>query len=152
MATVTVVPVPSDQAVSVPGTNYADNADSGQVLPPEPANNIPVFPSVEISIELLEEAPSARPPQILFGALRHPNLRLRKSIPLRAEKDSGTVSVVWEDIQEFGYGDTLSDALYDFAETVTELFIRLSDEGSSLSGDLLTVRGKLTEYIEFRPR
>ena len=90
--------------------------------------------------------------EVSIGALRHPNLRLRKPIPLRTEENEGTVSVVWDEIQEFGHGDTLSEALYDFAATVTELFLRLSEEGSSLSDDLLTVRGKLEEYIEFRPR
>lgn len=94
---------------------------------------------------------SAVPRQILFGALQSPTLRLTKPIPLKTEKTKDTVSVVWEKISEFGYGATLSEAVFDFAATITELFVTLSEK-ESLSDDLLGVRKKLLEYIEPRTR
>ena len=155
MATAEMVPeaIVPKKIISEPGIRREGNPTSFRLLPREQQpQNIVVIP-VSVSVELVKgQAPSARPPQLLFGGLRHPNFRLRKPIPLRTEEEEGTVSVAWEDIQEFGYGGTLSEALSDFAATVTELLISLSREDSPLSNDLSTVREKLAEYIERRQR
>ena len=126
-----------------PGTKYADQEkrSQGQVLPPQKAGEF----------LLLTKPSGAIPRAILFGALESSDLRLVKPIPLKTEKTKGTVSVVWEEINEFGYGGTLSEAIFDFAATVTELHVTLSEK-ESLSDDLLEVRNKLSEYIELRPR
>ena len=143
MATLAIKPrVPEDLW---PGTKDADRAAPPMVLPAEKA------PDDYLPVSSGNEATSAMPQEIKFGALRSPLLRLLKPIPLRTEKREGTVSVVWDDITEFGYGDTLSEAIFDFSATLSELFKTLSGQ-QSLSDDLLEVKNKLSEYIEPRPR
>ena len=143
MATAAIAPrLPQDL---VPGTKDAHAAPGGQgqVLPSEKAP--------EKLLRISTEIKNAVPHRFLFGALQSPDLRLIKPIPLKTEKTKDTVSVIWEAISEFGYGGTFSEAIFDFAATVTELYVTLSKK-QSLSDDLLAVRSKLSEYIEPRPR
>lgn len=128
-----------------PGTKNTEPVGWQDRLPGDkaPDNAFPVSP--------VSKRTGAVPPQILFGALQSPSLRLVKPIPLKTERTKDAISVVWEDVSEFGYGNTLSEAIFDFAATVTELYASLS-EGESLSDDLLKVKTKLCEYIELRPR
>jgi len=98
------------------------------------------------------ESREARPTSILFGALRDPHLRLRKPIPLKIEEKEGLVSAIFEDIQEFGCGETMSEAISDFSSTVAELYISLSQENAPLSDDLLRVKNILSDYLELRPQ
>ncbi len=93
---------------------------------------------------------SAIPQTVLFGGLRHPALRMRQAIPLRTETvETGGVSVVWDEGNEFGFGDTFGAAMDDFAHTISELFIELG-EASRLSPDLSAIREKLSAYIDVR--
>jgi hypothetical protein len=141
MATTAIAPrLPKDL---MSGTMDVEPAQWGLMLPAEklPDNFLPISTGNK----------SAIPRQLLFGALQSPTLRLLKPIPLKTEKAKDTISVVWEDISEFGYGTTLSEAIFDFAATVTELYVTLSVK-ESLSDDLLKVRSKLSEYIGLRLR
>ena len=141
MATTAIAPrLPEDLK---PGTKDAESGQWGQMLPAEKAP--------EKFLRISTASKSAIPQQVLFGALQGPTLRLVKPIPLKTEKTKDAVSVVWEEISEFGYGSTLSEAIFDFAATVTELYVTLSEK-ESLSDDLLEVKNKLCEYIELRPR
>lgn len=89
---------------------------------------------------------SALPSHVLFGALRHPALKLREPIPLRTERSDRGICVVWDEGQEFGFGDTFTGAIADFGETIAELYLHLS-ESEALSADLITVRDRLSHYI-----
>ncbi len=93
---------------------------------------------------------SAIPQTVLFGGIRHPALRMLKPMALRTEKtETAGVSVIWDEGNEFGFGDTFGAAMEDFAHTIAELFIELG-EASSLSQDLSAIREKLSGYIEVR--
>lgn len=92
---------------------------------------------------------SALPSNVLFGALRHPALKLREPIPLRTERSDRGISVIWDEGQEFGFGDTFTGAVADFADTVAELYLQLC-ESEALSEDLTAVRDRLSYYIDVR--
>jgi len=92
---------------------------------------------------------SALPSHFLFGALRHPALKLREPIPLRTERSDRGISVIWDEGQEFGFSDTFTGAIADFAETVAELYLQLC-AGETLSEDLIAVRDRLCHYIDVR--
>jgi len=145
MATAAVAIGPRGPEDLKPGAKDTEAGGWQTALPPDkvPDN---AFPIVAVRKRI-----SAIPREMQFGALQSPTLRLTKSIPLKTEKTKDTVSVVWEDIGEFGYGGTLSEAIFDFAATVTELYATLSEK-ESLSDDLLRVKTRLSEYIELRPR
>lgn len=136
-----------ESLVSEPGTKSSETPERRGILPPQEWSDHIVIPILSP-----KDASSARPAKVMFGALRHPNFRLRQPIPLRTEVEGGIVSVVWDEIQEFGSGETFSEAIFDFTSTVTELFIRLSEKAFPLSDDLLRVKRVLSDYIEPRPR
>ncbi|MGA8183702.1 MAG: hypothetical protein WB819_08660, partial [Terriglobia bacterium] len=129
----------------LPGTKNTEPMGWQEKLPSD------IAPDSAFPLSTVSKRTSAIPPKVLFGALHSPVLRLVKPIPLKTEKTKDTVSVVWEEVSEFGCGGTFSEALFDFAATITELFVALSEQ-ESLGNDLLRVKSKLSEYIELRPR
>lgn len=145
MATATVAIKPRVPDDLHPGTKNTEPVGWQDRLPADeaPDNAFPVTAS--------SKRTGAVPPRILFGALHSPSLRLVKPIPLTTEKTKDAVSVVWEEASEFGYGGTLSEAIFDFAATIIELYVTLTEK-ECLSDDLLKVKNKLSEYIEPRPR
>ena len=119
---------------------------TGDLLPQE-KQSLGVIP---VPVRFQPGAPdSALPPQVLFGALRHPALRLIRPIPLRTERSEHGISVIWEEGQEFGYGETFGAAIYDFSDTVAELYLHLND-AEALSEDLIALRTALSRYIDIR--
>lgn len=142
--------IPNTGPVSPSGTQSNEMPRAG-LLPKQEDK----FASVPWSwVPFWADAPpgSAVPPTVLFGGLRHPALRMRQAIPLRTETvETGGVSVVWDEGNEFGFGDTFGAALEDFSSTISELFIELG-EAQSLSPDLSAIREKLSAYIEIQQR
>ncbi|HUI51255.1 MAG TPA: hypothetical protein VLX60_05690 [Terriglobales bacterium] len=133
-----------------PGVNSAEQQTGPQeaVQLPRQSQNL-----VGVAVAILESVPySALPEKVLFGALHHPALRLRKPILLQTERSAAGINVYWEEIQEFGTGETFSTALEDFGQTLAELYLHLDACESPLSPYLLTVRNKLADYIEVRPQ
>lgn len=123
-----------------------DSLMSVPVILPQQQQNLPGIPM------LFGGGPySALPDHVLFGALRHPALKLREPIPLRSERSDRGISVIWDEGQEFGFGDTFTAAVADFAETVAELYLQLC-EREALSEDLIAVRDRLSHYIDVRPQ
>ena len=82
-------------------------------------------PNVRVEILLPAYAPNPRPSKVLFGGLQDPDLQVQRAIPLEVSVDESSVVVRWAEIEEFGTGDTLSDALDDFAHAVRELYHHL---------------------------
>jgi hypothetical protein len=94
----------------------------------------------------------AIPQTFFFGGMHDDVLQLRRPIPLRSERNTGGISVVWEEVSEFGHGDTFSEAVEDFGRTIFELYRTLLRDEVALGEDLLSVRRKLEDYISVRPR
>src|SRR5688572_10063549 len=72
-----------------------------------------------ISIEK-QRAPRKPPTHIQFGMLSHRHLRMVRAIPLQIKRKGKTVVATWHEIEEFGYGNNISEALTDFGKTVEE--------------------------------
>jgi hypothetical protein len=129
--------------------------EQGQVLPHEkvPARCFAVpVESHLLQPETVNEVPEGRPRELLFGALINPLLRMRRAIPLEVATEQAGVVVSWREIEEFGYGETMSVAVEDFSHTLVELYFRLNDPTARLSPDLENVKRVLASYIEVRPR
>ena len=103
-----------------------------------------------VTVRTLAEVPSARLQSVLFGALAHPKLRLRKPIPLDVSVAEGHVVLNWEATSEFACGTSMGEALDDFSKTVSDLYEELNEKGVRLGADLEKVRRILNEYIEPR--
>lgn len=93
---------------------------------------------------------SHRPNRILFGALTDPRVRLKRPISLRISRSKGAVIAYSADLQEFGHGITMSDALDDFSKGLSELFFALSEDDERLGSDLKRLRDTLSHYLEER--
>ncbi len=95
-------------------------------------------------------ATSATPGTLVLGSLRHPQLRLRSSLPLRVEREHDFVTV-WNDaLEELGYGPYLTVAVEDFQKTVVELYFSLRSDQSRLGPEMARLWQKLQERIEER--
>ncbi len=103
-----------------------------------------------VTITALSEVPSARPQSVLFGALVHPHLRLRKPVPLDVSVEEGHVVLSWNETEEFAYGATVGEALDDFSKTLSGLYTELHSPSVRLGADLERVRHILDDYIEPR--
>lgn len=129
------------------GTTFLEpsaEANSGDVLPRQQQN------WVMVPLPFQPGGPdSALPSQVLFGALRHPALKLVRPIAVRTERSEQGISVIWDEAQEFGFGDTFGNAMTDFADTIAELYLYLSNT-EALSNDLIAVRNRLSHYISVR--
>jgi len=106
----------------------------------------------KVTVRFLAEVPTARPKSVLFAALVHPKLRLRKPIPLEVSVQEGHVVLSWDETDEFAYGANTGEALDDFAKTVSGLYFDLNDPNVRLGENLEKVRRVLNEYIEPRQR
>jgi hypothetical protein len=69
---------------------------------------------------------------------------------LTTSRREGSVVVSSDDLEEFGYGSTLSDALDDFGKTVCELYHSLEAEEERLSNHLKQTLATLRRYLEPR--
>ena len=101
----------------------------------------------------VEKQKTARraPSRIQFGMLRNRRLRMQKAIPVEIERKGKTVVAKWAEIDEFGYGKNISEALEDFGRTIEELYLSLSESQAQLGSDLLGVWQVLSRHIEIRP-
>lgn len=93
-----------------------------------------------------------RPSKVLFGAIHDPRLRLKRPIQVRISTEGNSVVAHWEDVDEFGYAESLSGALEDLGKTVCELYFSLDAEQQNLSDHLQSIRRRLSEFLELRSR
>jgi hypothetical protein len=103
---------------------------------------------VEATIYTPKEIISARPDFVLLGSVSHPELRIRKAIPLEVLTEEGHVILTWVEADEFVCGDTTGDALDDFSKMIGELYFELNDPAVRLGENLMKVRAVLNEHIE----
>lgn len=94
--------------------------------------------------------PGAVPDRLSFGGPVHPGLRLRRAIELYVRREEGAFVVSSEDLEEFGTGETLGQALLDFSKGLGELYFTLEHGQARLGPDLVRIRTMLHEYIAER--
>ena len=98
--------------------------------------------------EITSEAlPQIIPVEILIGSLRDGNLRV--VAPLRVKVSREDTSFVLEavDLNEFGFGDNLSEAIADLQSAIAELYYSLKAEPQRLGPDLQKVWQELRQAI-----
>ena len=91
------------------------------------------------------------PTDILFGAIRDVRLRVKKPIPVTISRDESGVVVSSSELEDFGCGANISEALDDFAKTISELYISLEENADRLGDDLKRQFAHLRDFIEVRP-
>lgn len=161
MATAEIAPIISGEKLA-PGVqtlvSEAELKKGAHLVPPAAtqlkSEEIPVefTQTPRVTVTFLTEIPTARPTSVLFAALVHPKLRLRKPIPLQVSVQEGQVVLNWDETDEFACGANTGEALDDFSKTVSGLYFDLNDPKVRLGENLEKVRRILNEYIEPRQR
>jgi hypothetical protein len=91
------------------------------------------------------------PFDLLFGSPGNLRLRFKQPLRLRVYKEEETIVAYSKDLSEFGYGDSLGEALIDFERTLGELYWELSSNVERLGADLAQQFHRVCEYLDERP-
>jgi hypothetical protein len=89
--------------------------------------------------------------QLRLGSLRSGRLRVRSAFRVEIQRLDGRVVAHAEEINEFGFGANLSEAIADLQGTIAELYDTLESEESRLGPDLRRVWEVLRKKVLRRP-
>jgi hypothetical protein len=90
------------------------------------------------------------PREILFGAVVDRRFHFRKPMTLSVYREGESYIAYSADLQEFGQGDDVGEALDDFSKTLCELYFSLEGTKDRLAPDLQSQLAKVHEFIEVR--
>ena len=90
----------------------------------------------------------ALPETMLLGALRDPRLRLVVPLTITFECENDDIVAYCEDLEEFGFGTHLTEAIEDLQATIAELYFTLKEENSRLGPDLKRIWDSLHQKIK----
>lgn len=92
------------------------------------------------------------PRRILFGAMPDPRLRFRCPVPLQVYMEDGSIIARSPELDEFGCGVSMGDALQDLGKTLAEEYVFLHEQADQLGEALRDQYRRLSEFVEYRPR
>lgn len=91
---------------------------------------------------------AGRPSRLQLGSLRDARLRLVRPLELAVREEDGSVVVASESLSEFGYGSHLTEAIEDFAASLSALYWSLRAEQARLGPDLFETWSRLRAIIQ----
>lgn len=91
------------------------------------------------------------PKTMLLGALRDPRLRLIAPLPITFERENDKIVAYCEELEEFGFGTHLTEAIADLQATIAELYFTLKKENNRLGSDLTRTWDSLRQKIKEVP-
>lgn len=91
------------------------------------------------------------PNEILLGTLWDGRLRVQSPITVKITKENQHVIAEAAELDEFGFGANLSEALRDLQRAIVELYLTLEEGKDRLSPDLQRVRATLQTKLSRRP-
>ena len=94
-----------------------------------------------------EKEPLSFPRTILLGSIPSARVRVVRPIPVELSRDEESIVAAVAELEEFGQGETSSDALNDLGFSLAELFLSLHKNESRLGPDLVQLLGKLRTYL-----
>ena len=87
------------------------------------------------------------PERFALGSLRDGRLRVVESIEVAQMMEGGKYVVEATDLNEFGFGDNLSEAIADLQAAIAELYLTLEADQKRLGPDLAAVWGILSRKV-----
>ena len=87
------------------------------------------------------------PQQILLGSLRDGRLRVISPIQVKFTYENKHTIAEAIELNEFGFGDNVSEAIADLQRTIAELYFTLEKEQERLGVDLKRIWNVLQEKI-----
>ena len=93
----------------------------------------------------------ALPLDFTLGALLDGRLRIRSSIAVTMKREADDFIAEAEELNEFGFGKSYSEAIEDLQRAIAELYFTLQAEGERLGPDLSAVWSTLKHKIQQIP-
>lgn len=87
------------------------------------------------------------PVEFTLDRLDDDRLRVVEPVAVRSTTEAGQFVLEAPEINEFGYGDTLPEALADLRAAIAELYFTLGTDKERLSSDLQTVHATLVRKL-----
>ena len=94
--------------------------------------------------------PSAMPKEFALGALRDGRLRVIETIAVKWTTEGGQCVAEASEINEFGFGANLTEAIADLQAAIAESRFTLEAEQERLGPDLHAVRATLARKVTAR--
>jgi len=88
------------------------------------------------------------PSAMLLGALRDPRLRLTVPLTVTFERENNDIVAYCEELEEFGFGVHLTEAIEDLQATIAELYFTLKEENDKLGSNLKRIWQSLRQKIK----
>lgn len=108
------------------------------------------IPGIAIPYENVAALYLVSPSVIQLGCLRDGRLRVREPLEVTITEEDGQIVAEAEELNEFGYGNNLTEAVIDLQHAVSELYFSLEEEQKRLGQRLQAVWDKLRAKIEMR--
>ena len=84
---------------------------------------------------------------ILLDTLGDARLTVVEPFALSSHEEAGFVVVVCDELDDFGYGDDLPEAVWHFQKSVVELYFALNEDQDRLGPAMQELRAKLTRKV-----
>lgn len=88
------------------------------------------------------------PKNMLLGALRDPRLHLIAPLTITFEHENDDIVAYCEELEEFGFGKHLTEAIADLQVTIAELYLTLKEENGRLGSNLKKIWYSLHQKIK----
>ncbi len=112
---------------------------------------IPIASLISLEDALLVRVSPVLPDHILLGSLRDGRLRVQSPITVKLTKEDQHVIAEATELNEFGFGTNLSEALRDLQRAIIELYFTLEAEQDRLGPVLQKIRATLQRKLLRRP-
>ena len=107
-----------------------------------------IFPPFPPPIEQTGTIGPTLPETMLLGMLRDPRLRLLAPLTITFERENNDIIAYCEELEEFGFGTHLTEAIEDLQATIAELYFTLKEENDRLSSNLKRLWDSLHQKIK----
>ncbi len=94
-----------------------------------------------------QTATSATPAEFTLDGLEDDRLFVVEPVAVKSMTEAGQVVLEAPEINEFGYGDTLPEALADLQAAIAELYFTLDADKERLGSDLQAVHATLVRKL-----
>lgn len=118
----------------------------------EPLKKLPPFVIAELEMSAAtDQIPSigpTLPKTMMLGALRDPRLRLVVPFTVTFQRENDDIVAYCEELEEFGFGKHLTEAIEDLQVTIAEAYFTLRQENKRLGSDLRKLWDSLRQKIK----
>ena len=126
------------------GTTETPSRQLSRLLPPVQEEEDDILGAIQTPATFTQ----ATPKELEIGALLDDRLRVNNAINVVMEQEEGIYIARCDSLDEFGYGETPSNAIDDLRLVIAELYWTLKAEHGNLSPDMARLWECLGELIE----